>query len=220
VSAFLKRLANSLKEDNPQTLRKFAQLIEDLGEEEVSALLTQALDVEAQGGIRTKDGSRQRTLGGIFFLLAKRSGWLEKTPPAEKQRAAKQRGEERVAGLLRQAAERAAGAADALATHSQSPTQARRSVEDAVQTIGQLLAEVTCLLRPATTRNRSSKARRKTHQKQKAKKLTRVPPTDLAKYARKLGEYACVPLTGRGEGIVLPPVGGKKPGSHRDGRHS
>jgi hypothetical protein len=37
----------------------------------VQAFVTQALEVEANGGMLIPDGSRTRTLGGIFFYLVR-----------------------------------------------------------------------------------------------------------------------------------------------------
>jgi hypothetical protein len=40
------------------------------GLEATLAVVDEALAVEAQGGMMTSDGSRRRTLGGVFFWLA------------------------------------------------------------------------------------------------------------------------------------------------------
>ena len=42
-----------------------------LGPERAQAFVAQALDVEANGGMLIPDGSRKRTVGGIFFYLVR-----------------------------------------------------------------------------------------------------------------------------------------------------
>src|SRR3712207_4152715 len=42
-----------------------------LGAERTQAFVAQALEVEANGGMLIPDGSRRRTLGGIFFYLVR-----------------------------------------------------------------------------------------------------------------------------------------------------
>ncbi len=41
--------------------------VRTLGPERAQAFVAQALEVEANGGMMVPDGSRTRTLGGIFF---------------------------------------------------------------------------------------------------------------------------------------------------------
>ena len=45
--------------------------VRTLGPERAQAFVAQALEVEANGGIMVPDGSRKRTLGGIFFYLVR-----------------------------------------------------------------------------------------------------------------------------------------------------
>jgi hypothetical protein len=45
--------------------------VRTLGPERAQAFVAQALDVEANGGMMVPDGSRKRTLGGIFFYLVR-----------------------------------------------------------------------------------------------------------------------------------------------------
>jgi hypothetical protein len=45
--------------------------IRTLGPERAHAFVTQALEAEANGGMLISDGSRRRTLGGIFFYLVR-----------------------------------------------------------------------------------------------------------------------------------------------------
>ena len=62
------QLANILQEPKVALLR---QVLRTLGPDRTAAILTDTLQCEAAGGMRTKDGSRRRTLGGVFFQLVK-----------------------------------------------------------------------------------------------------------------------------------------------------
>jgi hypothetical protein len=46
-------------------------LLRRLGTEKVAGLVAEALRIENGGGLLTNDGSRRRTLGGVFFHIAK-----------------------------------------------------------------------------------------------------------------------------------------------------
>jgi hypothetical protein len=47
------------------------RIVRIIGPERAHAFVTQALEVEANGGMLIPDGSRKRTLGGIFFYLVR-----------------------------------------------------------------------------------------------------------------------------------------------------
>ncbi len=66
-------------EDVAQVLIK--RIVRTLGEERTRQLVKQAQDVEEQGGMMVPDGSRRRTLGGVFFKLAK-----DQATPEERSR--------------------------------------------------------------------------------------------------------------------------------------
>ena len=57
-------LAEVLKEPNKELL---GRVLRRLGQELCSQVLTDALALEASGGMLTKDGTRRRTPGGTFF---------------------------------------------------------------------------------------------------------------------------------------------------------
>jgi hypothetical protein len=64
------------------------RIVRVLGAERAQAFAREALAIEAQGGLRVPDGSRRRTLGGVFFHLVKarvkaRERWLlfRRPPP-------------------------------------------------------------------------------------------------------------------------------------------
>lgn len=59
------------KQLNEPKRNLIANLIQHTSLESALALLQEALTIQAQGGMLTQDGSRQRTPGGIFFFLAR-----------------------------------------------------------------------------------------------------------------------------------------------------
>ena len=71
-------LAQVLQEPNRPRL---TQVLRTLGRARTTALLADTLTCAANGGMLTKDGSRSRTPGGVFFQLVK-----EQATPPERQR--------------------------------------------------------------------------------------------------------------------------------------
>jgi len=63
-------IARQLNETNPQALAQLERLIERLGEDRARAFLTEALRLQANGGLLTNDG-QQRSPGGVYFYVAK-----------------------------------------------------------------------------------------------------------------------------------------------------
>ena len=74
----VEKLAEILQEPQVPLLR---QALRTFGPERTVAVLTDTLQCEAQGGMLTKDGSRRRTPGGVFFQLVK-----ERATPQERRR--------------------------------------------------------------------------------------------------------------------------------------
>lgn len=71
-------IARQLNETNPKALAQLERLVERVGEDVARAFLTEALRIEADGGLRTHDG-RRRSLGGVYFYIAKgQTGWRDK----------------------------------------------------------------------------------------------------------------------------------------------
>ena len=64
----VEKLAEVLQEPNRPLL---TQVLRTLGTDRTTAILTDALTYEANGGMLTKDGTRRRTPGGVFFQLVK-----------------------------------------------------------------------------------------------------------------------------------------------------
>jgi hypothetical protein len=71
-------LAAILQEPKVALLR---QVLRTVGPERCAAILADTLACEARGGMRTTDGTRRRTPGGVFFQLVK-----ERATPTERQR--------------------------------------------------------------------------------------------------------------------------------------
>jgi len=71
-------LAAILQEPKVPLLR---QVLRTVGPERCAAILADTLACEARGGMRTTDGTRRRTPGGVFFQLVK-----ERATPTERQR--------------------------------------------------------------------------------------------------------------------------------------
>src|SRR4051794_38899761 len=85
----VKVIAQKLGENDPEAIRKLQAVVDILGSTKAIALCEKTFEIDKQGGIMTKDGSRKKTLGGIFFFLARqkykqvRKLWDKphKTPP-------------------------------------------------------------------------------------------------------------------------------------------
>jgi hypothetical protein len=62
------KLVQALQESNTDLLTK---VLRTLGQDRCRAILAETLTREANGGMLTKDGTRRRTPGGVFFQLVK-----------------------------------------------------------------------------------------------------------------------------------------------------
>ena len=64
-------IAAQLSETNPPALAQIKAIVEAVGEDEARAWLAETLDIEAKGGMLTKNKKRRRTPGGVYFYLAR-----------------------------------------------------------------------------------------------------------------------------------------------------
>jgi len=77
----VERIASDLGETAGQALGQIRGIVRVLGEERARQLVQHAKAVEEQGGMLVPDGSRRRTLGGVFFKLAR-----DQASPAQRDR--------------------------------------------------------------------------------------------------------------------------------------
>jgi hypothetical protein len=66
-----RQIAETLGEREAQPFGQIRRILHTIGPERTHAFVTQALEVEAKGGMLLPDGSRKRTLGGVFFRLVR-----------------------------------------------------------------------------------------------------------------------------------------------------
>jgi len=71
VQTIAAAVAAQLNEEDPVALSQIRRMVERVGEAQVRAFIDEALAIEANGGMTIKDGGRRRTLGGVFFYIAK-----------------------------------------------------------------------------------------------------------------------------------------------------
>ena len=69
--AIAAEIAAQLGETEPEPLQHLYRAVRNLGEERVREFVAQALVVEENGGMLLPDGSRRRSLGGVFFTLVR-----------------------------------------------------------------------------------------------------------------------------------------------------
>ncbi len=65
------QIADQLSETDAPPRRQIRRILHAIGPERTQGFVTQALEVEANGGMLLPDGSRKRTLGGVFFRLVR-----------------------------------------------------------------------------------------------------------------------------------------------------
>jgi len=65
------QIAEALSERDPRVLLKIVAMVDAFGGKKIQAFLDDAMRVQDAGGELTDDGSRWRTLGGVFFRIAK-----------------------------------------------------------------------------------------------------------------------------------------------------
>ncbi|MBN1606416.1 MAG: hypothetical protein JW940_07265 [Polyangiaceae bacterium] len=66
------RIASALNESAEQPLNQLRRVVECLGVDKCLELLEETERIEEQGGMMVPDGTRRRTAGGVFFVLARR----------------------------------------------------------------------------------------------------------------------------------------------------
>jgi phosphorylated adapter RNA export protein len=71
------QITATLQETTSVARGHITRIVQTLGPERSMALLQQAVQIEAQGGLMLPDGSRRRTPGGVFFRLVRDHTTLE-----------------------------------------------------------------------------------------------------------------------------------------------
>jgi hypothetical protein len=66
-----RQIADQLSERDPTPFGQIRRILQTIGPERMQAFVGQALEIEARGGMMLPDGSRKRTLGGVFFRLGR-----------------------------------------------------------------------------------------------------------------------------------------------------
>lgn len=69
VKAQAIQIAATLGEHGDGPVREIRRTLQTLGLERTQALVEQAKTIDSEGGLMIPDGSRRRTLGGVFFVL-------------------------------------------------------------------------------------------------------------------------------------------------------
>jgi hypothetical protein len=69
VDTVVNHIATSLGENQQSPIHTITRIVDHLGKPFALEMLNRTLEVEAQGGMMTLDGSRRRTPGGVFFHL-------------------------------------------------------------------------------------------------------------------------------------------------------
>lgn len=64
-------IATELKENNPKAREQIRKIIEVAGIDFAQSLLRETVEIESSDGILLPDGTRRRTMGGVFLFLAK-----------------------------------------------------------------------------------------------------------------------------------------------------
>jgi hypothetical protein len=75
-----KMIADQLEETDEKAVAQIHHLVWRLGRTQSLTLLAETLQIEERGGMMLPDGSRRRTAGGVFFLLAKTKGQKKERP--------------------------------------------------------------------------------------------------------------------------------------------
>ncbi|HEX4474545.1 MAG TPA: hypothetical protein VH142_05675 [Polyangiaceae bacterium] len=74
-------IIETLKETDEQPRQQILEIVQALGDAGALGVLEEARRVQQEGGLDVRDGTRRRTLGGVFFNLAK-----SKLPRSERNR--------------------------------------------------------------------------------------------------------------------------------------
>jgi len=71
IQVYVQQLAEQLRETDHLPRYLLRMIVEQCGVEFCDQILRETLEIEAQGGMMVKNGERRRTVGGVFFFLAR-----------------------------------------------------------------------------------------------------------------------------------------------------
>ena len=71
MKAGVAQIAATLNEHDWLSVNQIWRIVDVLGLATTEAIVAEALHIEADGGLLTVDGTRRRTLGGVFFFLVR-----------------------------------------------------------------------------------------------------------------------------------------------------
>ena len=71
MKAGVAQIAATLNEHDWLSVNQIWRIVDVLGLAATEAIVAEALHIEADGGVLTVDGTRRRTLGGVFFFLVR-----------------------------------------------------------------------------------------------------------------------------------------------------
>lgn len=77
-------IASALGEHEDKPLRDLQRVLDHIGADQARELVERARSIHAQGGMLTRDESRTRSLGGVFFQLTRE--YIPVTPPPPRKR--------------------------------------------------------------------------------------------------------------------------------------
>lgn len=71
IKEHARTIADQLNENNGRAIKQIETLIEHMGADYVQKYVKKTEQIEAKGGMKTDDGARRRTKGGVFFYIIK-----------------------------------------------------------------------------------------------------------------------------------------------------
>src|SRR5579871_4049691 len=74
-----KSIADELGEQDSHVRFQVVRIVKAIGRTAALSFLAKAKEVEAQGGMKTNDGSRRRSIGGVYFYLVYGEGIVKAT---------------------------------------------------------------------------------------------------------------------------------------------
>lgn len=71
IQEYIDAVAKELDEKDEKPVEQIVRMVEHLGQEWVQSMVEETNKIEEKGGMKTDDGKRRRTKGGVFFYICK-----------------------------------------------------------------------------------------------------------------------------------------------------